>query len=98
MAGAEHRHQRAAGAMSAGLDLPDEGVQLADRPLEVLLPDLVVGRGHLPRIGRLASLSLRVHQELRGIRPVARRTRRPLEARRAASGSPLVWRTFRAGT
>ena len=60
-----------------------ERVQLADRPLQVLLADLVVGCGHPPPIGRPARLSLALHQDLR---PVARRTRRSRAARRAAPG------------
>src|SRR5437764_14770678 len=71
-----------------------ERVELADRPLEVFLADLVVGRRHPPRIGRLACLSLRVHQDLRA----TRRTRRSREARLADSGSAFVCRNLSAWT
>src|ERR1700740_2814591 len=93
MAGAEHRHQLAAGAVRAIAEAAGKSVQLTDRPLQVLLTDLVVGSGHPPRIGRRAFLSLRLHQDLR---PVARRTRRWRDARRAGAGSALVWGNFRA--
>jgi hypothetical protein len=43
----EHGHQVAARAVLALLDLARELIQLADRALEVLLTDLVVGSRHL---------------------------------------------------
>jgi hypothetical protein len=49
MAGAQHRHQVAAGAVRAGLQLARERVQLADGALQILLADLVVGHRHRPR-------------------------------------------------
>ena len=88
MAGAQHRHQVAARAVSALLQLAREGVQLSDRPLEVLLADLVVGDGHAwGNIGRAPRMSLLVHQDLRA----ARRTRRSFEAaaRRSRNRSRL---------
>ena len=48
MARAEHRHQVAARAVRALLEAVGELVELADRPLEVLLLDLVVGGRHWP--------------------------------------------------
>jgi hypothetical protein len=49
VAGAEHRHQLAAWAVRALLQLAGQLVELADRALEVLLSDLVVGRRHRRR-------------------------------------------------
>jgi hypothetical protein len=46
VARAEHGHEVSARAMPALLDLPRQLVQLADRPLEVLLAYLVVGCPH----------------------------------------------------
>ena len=46
VSGAEHRHEVAARAVRARLQLAGERVQLADGALEVLLPDLIVGNGH----------------------------------------------------
>ena len=46
MARPQHGHEVAARAMLARLHLARERVQLADRALEVLLADLVVGRRH----------------------------------------------------
>src|SRR6185312_7449798 len=95
MAGPEHRHEVAARTVAALLQLAREVVQLADRPLEVLLADLVVGDGHAGgKIGRAPGMSLLVHQDLRA----ARRTRRSREAARAALGTALVCRNFSAWT
>ena len=66
MARAEHRHQLATRAVRAALQLARQRVQLPDRPLEVLLADLVICSGHRRgRIRRRAVLSLRVHRYLR---------------------------------
>src|SRR6185503_21014591 len=77
VAGAEDRHEVAARAVAAGLDLPGERVDLPDRALEVLLADLVVGRGHgSGKLRRLHGAAFPVHQALR----VARRTWRSRRA------------------
>ncbi len=95
MARSEHRHQRAARAVLAPLDVACEEVELADRALEVLLTDLVVGRGHRPdQLPRAGGESLRVHQDLR----MARRTRRARRARRAPCGVAFVSRNLSACT
>ena len=83
VAGAEHRHQAAARAVAAGLQVARQRVDLADRALEVLLADVVIGRGHgCPGIRRSRSVSLALHQPLRA----ARLTRRWRTARRARRG------------
>ena len=75
--------------------LAGERVDLADRALEVLLADLVVGRGHgSGKLRRLDGAAFPVHQALR----VARRTRRSRRARRAAGGVAFVCRNFSAWT
>src|SRR5205807_1879992 len=107
MARSQDGHQLSPRAVATRLDLARERVELADRALQVLLADLVVGRGHpRPMIWPRVGLSLRVHQDLRRprpptrrrSRPVARRTRRSREARRAASGMALVCRNLSAWT
>src|SRR6202011_3409596 len=95
VSGAEDRHQLAPGAVVAVPEAARECVQLADRALEVFLANLVVSGRHASPIGRLACMSLRLHQDLR---PVARRTRRSREARRAGAGMALVCRNFSAWT
>src|SRR5689334_16593710 len=66
MPGAEHRHEAAARAAIAGLHVAREVVELADRALEVLLSDLVIGRGHsADRFRRVALFSLPLHRSLR---------------------------------
>ena len=95
MAGAEDGHQPAAWAVGAGLHLAGQRIELADRALEVLLADLVVGRrGHRAGIHRLGRSSLRLHHALRE----ARLTRRSRRARRAGAGSAVVSRNFSAWT
>ena len=68
--GAEHGHHVAARAVLALLDIARQLVELADRALEVLLPDLVVcGRHRLFgfRPARVRSFSL--HRYLPRLRP-----------------------------
>ena len=66
MAGAEHGHEAAARAAVTGLQVAGEVVELADRALEVLLADLVVGCGHpADRFRRAALFSLPLHRSLR---------------------------------
>ena len=80
MARAEHRHQVAARAARAALQVAGELVELADRSLQVLLADLVVGGRHpAQRFSRRAPFSLPLHHWLRA----TRRTRRCRAARRA---------------
>ena len=49
VAAAEHRHQVAARALVAVVNLVRERVELADRPVEIFLADLVVCAWHLVR-------------------------------------------------
>src|SRR3982074_1252559 len=102
MPGPEDRHEVAARAVLAGLHLARECVQLADRPLEVFLANLVVGGGHVRAFRFRRPPSLPVHQEVRRAgrreRRVARAARRCLAASRADAGVALVWRNFNACT
>src|SRR3954469_24252675 len=95
MAGAQDGHQVAPRAVLAALQLAGEGVELADSALEVLIADLVVGRGHGSCwLGRVRRSSLRLHHGLR----IARRTRRSRGRSRAPGGVAFVSRNFSACT
>src|SRR4051794_41537050 len=95
MTGAQHRHEVAARAAVAGLQVAREQVELADRALEVLLTDLVVSGGHpADRVHPGPGFSLPVHHPLRP--ETARATLRPRVARRGPRGGALLWGGFRA--